>query len=69
MNPASGVDLPPFCHGVPSSDVVDANSNELVHEYKLRYEGEYHVMWKQTAPLPVPTWPCAAFDVIAAPTA
>ncbi len=67
-SPGSEVDWLHYCMGAPSSKVVDADSDEVVYEYKLRFEGEYHVYWKQTTPLPQPTWPCAAFDVIEAAT-
>ena len=62
--PGSDSDWPTWCQGFPSSSVVDANSNEVVHEYKLRYEGEYHVIWYQNEPEGF--WPCGVFDVIEA---
>ena len=52
--PGSEVDWLHYCMGLPSSKVVDADSDEVVYEYKLKFEGEYHVYWKQTAPLPEP---------------
>lgn len=64
--PGSEVEWPHYCPSGAASNVVDADSNEVVHEYKLRYAGEYHAFWKQTGPLPQKTWPCAAFDVIEA---
>ena len=66
--PGSEVGWPTYCPTRVSSKVVDANENEVTHEFKLRYPGEHHVMWKETGPLPEKTWPCASFAVIEAAT-
>jgi hypothetical protein len=66
--PGSEVGWPIWCRFGADSNVVDADSNEVTHEFKLRFAGEYHAIWKEPGSDKVPTWPCAALTVIEAAT-
>jgi hypothetical protein len=65
--PGSEVDWPTYCLNTPNSSVVDADTNEVVKEYKLRFDGQYHVIWTYNND-PFLKWPCAPFEVIEAAT-
>lgn len=55
------IEWPPWCQGMPGSSVVSAESNQVVYEYKLRFEGQYFVIWEQNEP--DAAWPCAPLTV------
>jgi len=55
------LEWPPWCLGFPTSSVASAESNQVVYEYNLRYEGQYFVVWEQNEPDAV--WPCAPLTV------
>jgi hypothetical protein len=63
--PGSDVNWPTYCLNTPHSSVVDADTNELVKEYKLRFDGQYHIIWTHNND-PFLKWPCAPFEVIEA---
>ncbi len=57
----TNIEWPPWCQGFPGSSVVSAEANQVVYEYKLRFEGQYFVIWEQNEP--DAAWPCAALTV------
>lgn len=65
--PGSEVNWPTYCINQLSSTVVDADTNEVVKEYKLRFDGQHHIVWTYNND-PFLKWPCAPFEVIEAAT-